>query len=135
MQYPTDFTSELKRKPICGVLSVAMIAGVPFNKATEVIKKNLMPWQKRHGGRTYHEQRLKSLKTLGVPFREVPTPKMNLGRFVREHAKPNKTYMVETGSHVVTVRNALVADQTEIKPIDQHGCRRYFVMNVTEIGN
>jgi hypothetical protein len=134
MQYPTDFTPELKRKPICGVLSVAMTAGVTFKRATEVIKKNLMPFQKRHGGKTYIPQRCNALKELGVAFKEIPLPRrMTLATYVRNYCKPFTTYMITTSRHVVTVKNRIICDQIEIAHIDMHNARRCFVCHVLEI--
>ena len=134
MRYPNDFTDDLRRKPICGVLSTAMIAKVSFAKATDVIKNNLMPHQKRHGGKTYHEQRLNALRELGVPFREVPVRKQTLQNWVKCATLTGKLYMVTTSKHVVTVRDELVADQCEINYIDDHVARRCFVRHVVEIG-
>jgi hypothetical protein len=135
MQYPADFTADLKRKPICGVLSIAIIAGVSFAKATETVKKNLMPYQKRHGGKTSHEQRLKCLDVLGVKYREVVlgVRRRNLRTSIALYCKPGKTYMINTTSHVVTVKNNIVCDQVEVTNIDKHGSRRCFVRNITEV--
>ncbi len=123
MNYPSDWQPELSKKPICGVLSIAMIARVPFAKATETVKANLMPHQKRHGGKTYHEQRMNSLRALGVPFREVPVRKQTLQRWVNENQRTGKLYMIQTSKHVVTVQDDLVADQYEITHIDAHCAR------------
>jgi hypothetical protein len=136
MRYPADFTSELRRKPICGVLSIAIIARVSFKQATDTVKKNLMPHQKRHGGKTYHEQRMNSLRALGVTFREVPVySRMTLRRVVEDHCRPDKLYMINTSRHVVTVKNGIVVDQQEVNPIATHGARRCFVRNITEVVN
>ena len=135
MNYPTDWKEELRKKPICGVLSVAIIANVTFEQATQAIKNNLMPHQKRHGGRTYHPQRRDALRELGVSFIEHYFSKMTLQRWVADHARPDTTYMVQTSSHVVTVRNGLVADQVEIKNISEHNSRRCFVRTVLQIRN
>lgn len=133
MKYPRDFTVELTRKPICGVLSVAMIAGVSFAKATQAIKDNMLPFQKRHGGKTYHDQRLGALSDLGVRYRDIKVEKMTLARCIHEHCHPGRTYMINTSSHVVTYRDGEVADQNEISHIRDHSSRRRFVRNLTEI--
>lgn len=134
MNYPSDFTYELSKKPICGVLSVAMIAGCTFAEATKAIKNNMMPWQKRHGGKTNHEQRLGALKELGVKFidHEV-TSRKTLARVIEDIMFTGKTYMINMSSHVVTYKNGEVADQYEISHIRDHGSRRCFVRNITEI--
>ena len=133
MKYPVDFTTELSKKPICGVLSVAMIAGVTFAQATQAIKNNMMPFQKRHGGKTYHEQRLGALEELGIQFRDMNVPRVTLAHCIHKYCDANRTYMINTSSHVVTVRNKVVADQVEIANIEEHATKRYFVRNLTEI--
>ena len=134
MNYPSDFTPELRNKPICGVLSVAMLANVTFARATQAIKNNLMPWQKRHGGKTYHEQRLNALRELGVNFVQHPTPaKQTLERWVLTSADPSKVYAVQTTKHVVTVKDGIVVDQYEINPIEKFGAKRCFVREVVEV--
>lgn len=134
MKYPSDWREELSRKPICGVLSTAMIAGVTFDHATDAIKKNLMPHQKRHGGKTYHEQRCNALKMLGVAFSERAVyDRITLQKWIANYARFGKTYMITTSSHVVTVKNGLVADQVEIADISEHNSRRCIVRHVLEI--
>lgn len=133
MKYPTDWKEEYRRKPICGVLSVAMIAEVTFARATEAIKNNLMPFQKRHGGKTYAEQRKNALLELGFKSRELPVTKMTLEKWVGKCSELGKIYMVTTSSHVVTVIDGMVADQVEIKDFMQHGSRRCYIRHVLEI--
>lgn len=134
MQYPIDFTDNLRKKPICGVLSIAVIAGCTFADATNAVKKNLMPHQKRHGGKTYHEQRLGALRHLGVNFIEHKNvAKRNLSSWVALNAMPGVTYMVTTSIHVVTVRDGFVIDQYEHAYIGVHSARRCFVRKVVEI--
>ncbi len=123
MRYPSDWNPEYSRKPICGVLSTAMIAKVTFDRATQAMKSNLLPHQKRHGGKTYHEQRLNALRELGVPFREVPVRRQTLQRWIAENQRTDRLYMITTSKHVVTVQNDLVADQYEITHIDAHCAR------------
>jgi uncharacterized protein YbcV (DUF1398 family) len=134
LKYPADFTEELKKKPICGVLSVAMVADVSFKQATHAIAKNLMPHQKRHGGKTYHEQRCNALKDLGVHYKEIPVnARMTLARAIGYYCQPGKTYMITTSSHVVTVKDSRVADQVEIASIKLHASRRCIARNILEI--
>lgn len=134
MKYPSDWKPELSRKPICGVLSVAMIAGVTFARATQAIKNNMMPWQKRHGGKTYHEQRMSALFELDLHPCELSFEgKPVLRKAIEENCLPNRTYMITTSKHVVTVRNNIVADQDEISHIDFHPARRCFVRHIVEI--
>ena len=134
MFYPTDFTDDLRRKPICGVLAIAVAAGTSFAQATEAVKQNLLPHQKRHGGKTYHEQRLGALDTLGVKYVELPKPpKMTLARWYTEHAYLNKHYMVMTSAHIVTVKNGVLMDQQQCCALEHFNSRHCFVREVTEI--
>lgn len=138
MDYPEDFTfEEYSRKPICGVLSVAILAGVSFAEATKAIKANMLPHQKRHGGKTYHAQRMGALSSLGVFFRERKvSSRMTLHRWVVNYCEPGKRYMITTSSHVVTVdEHWNVYDQVEVAYVGDHGSRRCFVREVLEIVN
>lgn len=134
MQYPSDFTDDLRKKPICGVLAVAMIANVTFARATEAIKNNMLPHQKRHGGKTYFEQRVNALKELGVPCEELTLiGKPTLKNAIASYCDPNETYMIDTSGHCVTVRNGIVWDQYECSPIHQHRSKRCFVRNIAKV--
>lgn len=99
------------QKPICGVLSIAIIANCTFEKATEVVKKHMLPHQKRHGGKTYHEQRKNALKELGVNFTEL-RPYGTAQRWISEN-RPGY-FMITTTSHVITVLDGYVCDQTQV---------------------
>lgn len=134
MQYPKDFTSELRRKPICGVLSVAMIAGTTFANATKAIKDNMLPHQKRHGGKTYVEQRCGALRQLGIGYREIKVEgRQTLRNVIRNYCRPGRTYMITTSQHVITYRDGEVADQAIIDHYEQHPARRCFVRHMIEV--
>ncbi len=134
MNYPSDFTAEIAKKPICGVLSTATIAGVSFAYANNLYKKNLMRGRKRHGGRTSHEQRCVVLTLLGVRYKEIPvTSRKNLRYTVENLCKPGVTYMITTSSHVVTVRDGIVQDQDEQSSFVGHGARLCFVRHILQI--
>lgn len=134
MKYPSDLTDKLKKKGICGVLSLAIIANVSFAQATQAAKNNMMSFQKRHGGATYPDQLRGALKELGVRFGQYSIEeRRNLQTTVRTRLKKDTTYMILTSRHVVTVRNGVVADQAEILPIAEHCARRCFVTHILEI--
>jgi hypothetical protein len=131
MKYPSDWKEELSKKPICGVLATAVAASVTFEKATDAIKRSLMPWQKRHGGKTYPEQVAEAMNKLGVNYTQLPQPeRMTLHKWHSLYAMPNVHYMVWTSGHVVTVQNAYAMDQYEIAHIDEFGPRRCYVREV-----
>lgn len=131
MKYPSDWKEELSKKPICGVLATAAAAGCSFEMATDAIKRSLMPWQKRHGGRTYPEQVMEAMNKLGVKYTQLPQPsKMTLAKWHALNAMPNVHYMVWTSRHVVTIENAYAMDQYEISHIDSFAARRCFVREI-----
>lgn len=131
LNYPSDWDMALSKKPICGVLATALAANVTFDKATDAIKRSLMPWQKRHGGRTYPEQVAEAMNKLGVKYVQLPSvPKMTLTNWHKTYAMPNVHYMVWTSGHVVTVENAYAMDQYEISHIEDFKSRRCFVREV-----
>lgn len=131
LNYPSDWDTALSKKPICGVLATAVAAQVTFEAATNAIKNSLMPWQKRHGGRTYPEQVAEAMNKLGVSYTQLPdVQKMTLRRWHELYALPNVRYMVWTSGHVVSTYNAYAMDQCEINHIESFGPRRCFVREV-----
>lgn len=135
MQFPADWTEDLVRKPICGVLAVAVIAGVTFKEATLAIKANMLPHQKRHGGKTYHEQRLGALKQLGVEFHD----QLRLDRITLNHwlcsSNPisGTMYMINVTGHVIIYKDGFVIDQRGKVPYEEYPNKRQYVRNVTRI--
>lgn len=135
MNYPSDWKSEYSKKPICGVLSVATCAGITFDEATKAIKANLQPWQKRHGGKTYHEQRVAALRSLGkeVIVTDV-VGRVTLGRVLREFDfKLDTYYMIMLSTHIVTLHNGWIQDQYELSPQDLNSNLRRQVKTIVEI--
>ncbi len=133
MQFPVDWTEDLVRKPICGVLAVAVVAGVTFKKATLAIKANMLPHQKRHGGKTYHEQRLGALRDLGIKFHDQMWDKVALNRFITGAAQPDTMYMINVTGHVIVYKDGFVIDQRGKVPYEEYPNKRQYVRNVTRI--
>lgn len=133
MQYPSDFTEDLRKKPICGVLATAVVTRRTFAEATAAIKANMLPHQKRHGGRTYDEQICNAVVSLGVGIREVPVRRQTLQRWVAECSQADRTYIVWTAGHVMTVYNDMVMDQYMHEHYTEHQSRRCFVKRVFEV--
>lgn len=132
MKFPEDWTEELARKPICGVLAVAVIANTTFAKATLAIKSNMLPQQKRHGGKTYHTQRLGALDQLGVEYKDQIWD-LTLNQFITKHAKPNTLYMINITGHVVLYKNDLILDQRGVISWTDFPNKRKKIKNVTRI--
>ena len=133
MNFPSDWTEELVRKPICGVLAVAVAANTTFAKATFAIKSNMLSHQKRHGGKTYHEQRIGALKQLGVDFHDTTVDKITLNRFITSVAKPNTLYMINVTGHVILYNDGKVLDQRGLVNWEDYPNKKQIVRNVTRI--
>lgn len=134
MQYPKDWTYELSQKGVCGILAVAISAGVSYKQANEACKKNMMPWQKRHRGGTFTEQRMGALKTLGKRFVEiVPEQRRNVRTTIRELCRSDRTYVLTTAQHVLVYRNGELADQGLIDHYESHPGKRQFVKHIVEV--
>lgn len=117
--------------PCCGVLAVAMLAGVTFEAAWDAIKPHVRrrgSWQ----GSTYDWQRRKALEALGVKFVEERfyDKPMTVKTFVEWLAKPNTHYNVHVRGHVVHVFNGVVTDQAESLPAREHRSGRRKVTQV-----
>lgn len=133
MYYPVDWQEELARKPICGVLAVAVVANITFAEATDLVKKHMLPHQKRHGGKTYAEQRYGALNDCGVKYMPLNVKRQTLLRFLREN--PEGTYMIEVTGHVVVYKDGLVIDQSQIANVEEHWAKRKFIIEVFEIAD
>lgn len=67
MDYPAGFFGSYhSQKPICGVLAVAIAAGVTYDVAHEGCKRHLPKDRQRFGGKTYDFQRISAMNDLGV---------------------------------------------------------------------
>lgn len=134
MDFPSDWTEDLVRKPICGVLAVAVIASVTFHKATLAIKANMLPHQKRHGGKTYHEQRLGALKQLGIEFKDVMVRDFTLNRYFQSGMLNSRDmYMINVTGHVIVYHDGYILDQRGKMPFEDYPNKRQMIKNVTRI--
>jgi hypothetical protein len=137
MNYPEGFSrAELSRKPICGVLSVALCANVSYPVAHAACKRamNALGVGLRFRGRTYQVQREHALASLAVRFeKETLGLGETLGHWVAKYAVPGVAYMVCVRGHVVTVRDGIIVDQNANLPAIMHPSRRKFVTRITRI--
>jgi len=133
MQYPTDFTPEMRKQGICGVLAIAVASRVTMTDAHAACDRNKMPHQKRHVRATYDEQIFACLREFGRTLTEVPVLKQNLRRWVDQCSQPNRTYLVFVSGHVLLVKNDMVLDQVECAHYEDHSAKRRFVTRVMEI--
>lgn len=133
MKRPIDWTEADARRPICGLVSIAIIANITIAEADQLARK-YFNHGKRFTGTTTHDQRMAVLNELGVAYRQVPFKRTSLAKYIRENIyyKPG-FYMINVTGHVVTFNNGLVADQCGSVPFEKHWSKRKFITNVTEI--
>ncbi len=104
IEYPNGFSQpEMSRKPICGVLAIAICASVDYPVAHAACKRH-MP-NKRFRGSTWPSQQLKALDDLAVRYVQVLVEGWRLRDLIRERFEPGVLYMVTVPGHVVTVRD------------------------------
>lgn len=122
-EYPAGFYSSYhSQKPICGVLSVAIAAGVTYDVAcstlTEALKK-VHPTRQRFGGKTSTPQRNLALKMLGVHFEEtvIVTKKPKLIDVVKDF-EPGVIYLVCTPKHVQAIKDGYLIDQGRLLRVE-----------------
>lgn len=133
LKYPDGYTGT-SRDPHCGVLAVAICAGVSFETAWDIFKSYRTPRQRaRWRGATNWQERDLALLQLKVDYGTLAVRRQTLLAFVRDVAKPGETYMVRVRGHVVTVRDGMVIDQTACAPASKHPSRRKFILRVTRI--
>lgn len=116
MDYPVGFDhSKYSRKPICGVLSVAIIANVSFDVAHAALKnamKVCLPHRKRFGGSINLAMYNLALDGLAVKYvRKNVVGTLRLSRFAQVYAKPGVLYAVRVPGHIMTMRDGMVIDQ------------------------
>ena len=117
-----DLPDGAKRGGNCGVTAVAIAAGISFDLAWDLFKKNC-PRIRRNPkwrGSTFSSERTYVMKKLGIKYeiflnkkmRDEKTNRMpTLRKFVEWHTKPNTLYVVTTTHHVQLVMNGWVVDQ------------------------
>ncbi len=110
--------------PNCGIVAIAVLAGVSYAEALAAFPKRNGHWK----GRTTTGARRFALFNLNREVDEHEwTPRMTLQRWMDEHATPGVTYFIRTSGHAQTVRNGHVIDQKGMVPISEYWGRRKFV--------
>lgn len=134
MQYPSDFTEEMRKQGICGVLAIAVAAGVTMAEAHDACKRNLTPEQKRHVRRTFDPQIAAALRDLGKEVTDYPIARrQTLRGWVADQMPPYETLLVFVSGHVMVVRDGLVLDQVACDFTPAHPASRRFVTQVWKI--
>jgi hypothetical protein len=111
---PADY----RRGGNCGVLSVAICAGVSFEKAWAACRM-----RKGSKGGTTSYQRRQALIALRVKIEERAMRSYHtstMRTFVRDFTVPGATYMITMHGHCVTVRDGIVIDQNGASPAATH---------------
>jgi hypothetical protein len=119
--------------PCCGVLATAVFAGAPFPdvwKRFEALQRRKGAWK----GSTYDWQRRKVLNDLGVKFiiHDALGKGVSVQTFAGWMAKPDTMYCLSLASHVVTLYNGVVTDQTASCHWSEHRNKRWTVNSYWE---
>lgn len=137
LEYPNGFVgSKWQRRGICGVLSVALCAGVSFEVAHAGCKRAMIDLKLglRFRGGTYHKQRLRVLDRLAVRYEEVAlTGRTTVGDFASYHAKPGVAYMLRIKGHVLTLKDGVACDQGHCGPVSSYKRRKTPLVGATAI--
>ena len=137
-EYPDGFFSSYhSQKPICGVLAVAIAAGVTYDVACQTLTdamKIVHPNRQRFGGKTTAPQQSLALKMLGVKFEEtVITAKKPKLIDVVKTFEPGITYLVTTPKHISAVRDGYLIDQGRLQRIELVSFARKHVSLIRKI--
>ena len=125
---PTD----IKNQGLCGVLAIAVVTGKTLGEVFSFMaRKHKGNWK----GSTTHQERILTMKTFGVKFIDLGVPNflINLERWTKRYALPNKTYMVQTTGHVQVIRNGHIMDQGGCRLVGLSRLKGKKVVNVLEI--
>lgn len=138
---PPDVPADAGRMPVCGVVAVAVAAGVSFATAWGLLGQlhdadvrgfrdkgnRRRVWR----GETTFTDRACALFSLGVRWRHelmnVPT---KFFVWDRDVARPGVTYVVSLGRHVVVYRDGLTLDQNGVVDAQVHWARHRLVADV-----
>lgn len=138
MEYPEGFYSNYhSQKPICGVLAVALAAGVTYDVAAARCKEamhEIYPKRQRFGGKTTTPQRELAMKRLGVKFERTDyvSKKPKLIDII-EKLEPGVMYHIVTPKHIQTVRDGILIDQGKLAPVATCPQAKKRVSEVTKI--
>jgi hypothetical protein len=118
--------------PLCGVHAVAHVADKSVKEMFYMFKRRFnKPGQWR--GRVTHQERGIMLNQLGIEYKHVVGTTGTLSRWVDWHTSKSETYIIETSCHVQVVRDGVVTDQSETKPIDKYRWKRARVVRAIVI--
>lgn len=140
--YPEGFYAGYhSQKPICGVLAVALAAGVTYDVAAKRCKEamhDIYPTRQRFGGKTSTPQRELAMKRLGVKFERTDIvskrPKLiDVVKTFEPDTMYHVVYKYSGGGHILTVRNGYIIDQARLTLIELSPCAKKRICEVTKI--
>ena len=140
---------DLSKEPMCGVVAVAHVAGVPAAAAFAAFKEALSKtggWR----GRTTDAERRAMLARLQVEFASLDPPRhpragrrgrpkkrapryMQLLEWTESHAEQGVTYIVATSRHCQVVRDGNVTDQRGTRAVQDFWGRRKHIQTILKI--
>lgn len=119
IQYPENMVRGL---PNCGVVAMAICAGVPLDKATEWFRVKQMANRNWKGStRAIHYPEF--LRVHGVWFNHVSYDRnriRTIGDFAAWQAKPGVLYAIRSAGHMMVCRDGYIADQHHIVKVEDH---------------
>ena len=123
-----------RNKPCCGVACVSMLTDKTFEETFEDFR-SVFRRRSHWRGSTTHDQRLLILFRYRIGYKEYSVDLFPLYKWIRDHSKENRVYMVTTTGHVQIVLNGMVYDQRHQGGIHylEYSRRRKKIRSVVEI--
>lgn len=117
---------DVKHTPYCGPTAVAALTGVPLSRIEKMLRRSRKGFKDRLGRKrqikgTHSWEIKRVLKGLGCKITQVPDPERTFGRFVRDTAHINATFLVNVTGHYMVTRKGLFCDNSHLAgpvPID-----------------
>jgi hypothetical protein len=139
--YPEGFdATAMKKKPICGVLAVAIAAGVSYPVAHAACKRAMhkLDLGKRFRGATFWRQRAEALKGFGVRFTVFDVKAvghMSVIEFCADRYayEPEAVYMIDIRGHTMILRQGCIIDQSNYIPWQSYAHPRVRVKRAVRI--
>lgn len=124
IDYPNGFDSDKhSNMPICGVLSLAIAAGVSFDVAHATCRSTMDSHRQRFRGGISLKQLERAMDKLATRYvKRTVVGSLTLRKFAEKYAKPDTVYIMRKRGHLFTFKNGVVCDQgrncdwTEYKP-------------------
>ncbi|HYH16117.1 MAG TPA: hypothetical protein VD794_12900 [Flavisolibacter sp.] len=135
MEYPDGFDkTKLRNKPICGILAVAIAAGVSYPVAYQTLRTVFHEKKlgSRFRGTTWQGQQLAALDRLAVKYRVFQFDK-SVMKFCELHQDDGFIYLISIKGHIMTFKNGFIIDQHFCAPWQEYAHPRMKIKRVVKI--